>query len=599
MAKFSSSTIEAVLNATDFVSLAEQYTKLERRGSTWWGCCPFHNEKTPSFQVNPEKKLFYCFGCHKGGNIFQFMMEVENLSFYQTIVELAKRSNIQLIYENDGLETHQSSEEEKLKEELYILYEKVANSFHHILLKTRQGKKALLYLKHRNISDSIIQNFNLGFAPIERNWLFKFLVKKGYKRELLSKSGLFSKNYPEIAFFSNRIIFPICDRHGRIIAFGGRTLSNDPKNPKYLNSSDNVHYKKKYNLFALNKALPEMRTAKSVIFCEGYMDVLAFQQAEITNAVAPLGTALTEEQINIVSRLVDKVYFCFDSDVAGIDATLRAIQICAKFDMDTFVIQIKNAKDPAELFEKEGTEGLTKTIKNAILGSDFFIQMAMTKYDVFTAEGKSKACQFLFPYLQTINSNIKREALINEFSSKLGVSPKAIYEDFINKTKRQRTSIATANPEKTSERLFYKNAETRAMLAVMANPDLFKTMRSSLTSDDFHDEDAKALFIFMEECYRDEVKSTDGLMSRLKDKRLNQAVVASIMSGEFSKNADIIVNDSIMRIKQHNLERHRQMLINKLNLISTQNDSKSEEEANEIVAYIADLTRQITEFKLN
>ena len=192
MPRFTSASIDAVAHATDFVSIVEQYTKLERRGSTWWGCCPFHNEKTPSFQVNPEKKLFYCFGCHKGGSLFNFVMEMENISFAQCVSELAKRAHIDLVYEDGGSE-FQRSEEEKLKDELYILYEKVAKAFHHILLHTKQGENAYRYLAERNVPETIITDFMLGFAPVDRRWLFRFLNKKGYQAAFLAQSGLFSK----------------------------------------------------------------------------------------------------------------------------------------------------------------------------------------------------------------------------------------------------------------------------------------------------------------------------------------------------------------------------------------------------------------------
>lgn len=598
MPRFTSASIDAVAHATDFVSIVEQYTKLERRGSTWWGCCPFHNEKTPSFQVNPEKKLFYCFGCHKGGSLFNFVMEMENISFAQCVSELAKRAHIDLVYEDGGSE-FQRSEEEKLKDELYILYEKVAKAFHHILLHTKQGENAYRYLAERNVPETIITDFMLGFAPVDRRWLFRFLNKKGYQAAFLAQSGLFSKKYPEISFFSNRLMFPICDRHGRVIAFGGRSLSNDPKSPKYLNSGDMVQYQKKYNLFALNHALPEMRKEKAVIFCEGYMDVLAFHHAGMRNAVAPLGTALTDEQINIAAPLVERIYLCFDSDEAGQNASLRAIEMCARHEVEAYCIKIENAKDPAEVLEKYGVEGLKKILKNAIIGSDFFVQQAMTRFNISTAAGKAKASEFLFPYLQTVRSNVKREALISQFSTQLRISSEALRRDFHNNVKQIENRQPEQKPLSHAERPFQKNAETRALLAVFANPELFKTMRARLSSDDFSDEDAKTLFIFMEEAYRDECSDTGELMTRLNDSRLHTAVTASILSGEFSKNAETIVADSIATIKVRNLNRQRQMLIHKLNLLSTQNESAADTEVNDIIAYIEDLNRQIAEFKKN
>lgn len=593
MAKISGDTIEAVTNATDIVSVVEQYTRLERRGSTWWGCCPFHHEKTPSFQVNPEKKLFYCFGCHKGGNLLQFVMEMEGLSFSQAIIELAKRSGISVRYENGGYE---QSETEKRRDEIILLYEKVTRAFHHILLHTKEGNVALQYLKNRQVSDEMIETFQLGLAPKNRKWLHRFLTKKGYSPQFLQQSGLFSKKYPDIAFFSNRIMFPIADRHGRVIAYGGRDLSNDPKSPKYLNSSDMVQYQKKYNLFALHLALTEMRKTKAVIFCEGYMDVLAFHQAGITNAVAPLGTALTEEQLQLVRPLVDTVFFCFDSDEAGLNATFRAIEMASRQNFEIRIIQITGAKDSSELLEKYGAEGLKNSCKNAIIESDFFVQKAMTKFDVLTAEGKAKACAFLFPYLQTIQSQVKRESLVDKFASKLNVSRQAVYADFLKTAGTRNQTVKKEHDEsiQPKEAPFRKNAETRAMVAVFAKPELFKIMRSSLTSDDFQDETAKKLFILMEECYRDEVQNETEIMNRLTDEKLKNSIAASIVQGEFAAQPNLIVKDSIKHIKLKKLKTVRKMQVDKLHIASVQ---QNETEANDIINDIADLDRQIAELE--
>ena len=593
MAKISEATIQAVNNSTDIVSVVEQYTRLERRGSTWWGCCPFHHEKTPSFQVNPEKKLYYCFGCHKGGNLLQFVMEMEGLSFSQAIIERAKRTGISVQYESGGYE---QSESEKQKDEIAALYEKVASGFHHILLSTREGQKALQYLEKRHVSSEIIETFRLGLAPKNRRWLFSFLTKKGYSPQFLHNSGLFSKNYPEIAFFSNRIMFPIADRHGRVIAFGGRDLSNDAKSPKYLNSSDMVQYQKKYNLFALHLALAEMRRTKEVIFCEGYMDVLAFHQAGILNAVAPLGTALTEEQLQLVRPLVDTILFCFDSDDAGMNATFRAIEMASRQNFEMRVIQISGAKDASELLEKYGAEGLKNSCKNAIIESDFVVQKAMTKFDVLTAEGKAKACAFLFPYLQTIQSLVKRESLVEKFAAKLNVSPQAVYADFLKSSSERTQKFKRENDDlaQKGDVPFSKNAETRAMVAVFAKPDLFKIMRSSLSSDDFQDENAKKLFILMEDCYRDEIQNEAEIMNRLKDEELKNIITASLVQGEFSANPSLIVNDSVKHIKLKKMKSERKMLVDKLHIASVQGN---EAEAADIINDIADLDRQIAELE--
>lgn len=593
MPRISSQTIDAAINATDFVSLVENYTKLQRRGATWWGCCPFHHEKTPSFQINPEKKLYYCFGCHKGGNMVNFLMEVEHLSFTEAITVLAKQSGTEIIYDNKN--AAELSEADKLKQEMFTLYTKAAQSFHHILLHTKEGQGALEYLDGRHVSRDIIESFQLGLAPANRKWLYQFLKKNGYQDNFLKTCGLFSTKYPTIAFFSNRIMFPISNRHGQVIAFGGRTLSDDPKSPKYLNSSDLIHYQKKYNLFALHKALQSIRTEKKVIICEGYMDVLAYHQADITYAVAPLGTALTDEQINIIAPLTETVYLSFDSDEAGTNATLRAIQMCNRHDLTVKVIQITGAKDPAEVLEKNGPAGLKKIIENSILDREFFVQKAMVKYDVLTAEGKEQACKFLFPFLNSITSRVKREDIIFKTASKLAVSPKALYADFMAGEKDTAMHPnAVGIPENAAAQDVVLNAETRAVLAAVSDPAAFKQMRSQLTSDDFHDTDAKTIFILLEECYREGVEGYNELLKRCTDERLKQAITRSVTSEEFSRHTKEIIEDSIRQIRKNNILTQRNNLVNRIRELSVQGTPNTmHNELNDLFTDIADLDEQL------
>ncbi|MBQ7611637.1 MAG: DNA primase [Spirochaetaceae bacterium] len=582
-------SIQMVIEATDFVSLVENYTHLEQRSHVWWGCCPFHSEKTPSFHIDPEKKVFYCFGCQKGGTLIQFFMEMEHISFIQAVTELAKKNNVSLVYENGETDFNA---EDKRKEEIYLLYEKVANSFHHILLKTKEGIEALKYLEKRCVSNEIIDRFCLGFAPAGMRWLYDFLQKKGYTAQFLETSGLFSKKRPKFSFFSNRIMFPIFNRQGQVIAFGGRALTNDdPKNPKYLNSYDMIQYQKKENLFGLYQSLPTIRKERSIILCEGYMDVLAFHQAGITNACAPLGTALTEEQVKILSRLVDTVYLCFDTDQAGVNATFRAIDLLLPYEREIRILTTTDAKDPGEVFEKNGAEGLKNIVKNGILDSDFFVQKAMTEFDILTAEGKTRACNFLFPYLNRLTSQIKREAIIQDISRKWGISAEAMYSDFTAKKDLNLKNNTFKETKKIAEpKDVERNFETLAILAVAANQGLFKTMRSQLSTDDFTNPDAKEIFIALEECYREQNETYEELLKHCPTDRIKNAIISAVFSGEFSTNPEEIINDSIKKIKLNKLSMKRASLVHRLDLLP-------EEVCFDIQTDIADLDRQIDALK--
>lgn len=560
MPKISSKTVDAVTEMTDIVSLVENYTRLEKRGANWWGCCPFHNEKTPSFNVVPDKKMYYCFGCHKGGGTINFLMEMEKLSFMEAVERLAKNAGIEVIYEGGS---YVPDEDAKLKDDILELYDKVSGSFHFLLTQNPLGKKALDYLLSRNVSPEIIEKFNLGYAPQDRYWLYKFLLSKNYSEDLLAKTGLFSKNYKKMAFFSDRLMFPICDRHGKTIAFGGRILEGE--GPKYLNSSDMPQYKKGETAFAFHHALPEIRKSKSVILCEGYMDVLAFFQAGIENAVAPLGTALTEEQVKLLKSFADTFYLAFDSDSAGQEASYKAIKLCRGLGLNVRILYIKDGKDPSEILQKKGKDGLKFLLECAIFDDDYLIQIASMRFDISSPEGKARAIAFLFPYIEVLESDIQRESAISKLSSAFGVSQQAIFGDYINREKKALRHIVDEVKQKPVN--IRMNAELRLVLAVAANTDLFSRLRSELSSDDFEDFYAKYLFIVLEECYREGAYTYANLMHRCGDEKLKEIISQTISKGEFADKSEKIVNDGINFVKQNILQKQRDKIIGRLRLL--------------------------------
>ena len=562
MPKITTETIDAVNNQTDLVSLVEQYTHLEKRGYDWWGCCPFHGEKTPSFHVIPDKKMYHCFGCGVTGSTIKFVMEMEKLSFIEAVEALAKRAGIPVVYAEGS---YQASSEDTFKETLLELYERVSGTFHYFLLNTPEGAAALRYLEGRSVSREMIDQFKLGYAPSNRRWLFKFLQTKGYSADFLARSGLFSKNYPEVSFFSGRIMFPICNRHGQPVAFGGRLVEGE--GPKYLNTGDLPQYKKGETLFAFSQAIAQIRKEKTVIFCEGYMDVIAFHQAGITNAVAPLGTALTEEQVKLIQSFADTVILSFDSDFAGQQATYKAIKLCRLGHLQVRVLRMRDGKDPAEILALKGAESLTELVKNAILDSDYLIQIAVERFDVVSPEGKAQAAAFLFPYIEVLESDIQRESTIHKFSADLGISSKALFTDYLQYDQKQEPAPPVRKVEAQKRIALKMTAELRIVLAAAANPYLFKKMRSELTLDDFEDPAAKDLFIVLEECYRADANTYDSLLAHCSSDVLRQAVSSAIITGEFAENPEKLVYDGIYYIKQNALQRQKELIVRKLQAV--------------------------------
>lgn len=594
MGRISGETLDAVNQRTDIVAVIGEYTRLERRGSDWWGCCPFHNEKSPSFHVVPDRKMYHCFGCGKGGGVVNFLMEMEKLDFVEAVEQLAKKAGVEVIYEGGAY--NPDIPKDTTKDQLLELYERVAGSFHWLLTESPMGETTRKYLESRHVSPEMIKKFRLGYAPADRRWLHQFLSKKGYSREFLEKTGLFSKKYPESAFFSDRLMFPINNRKGQAVAFGGRILSGE--GPKYLNSGDLPQYKKGETLFAFDHALGEIRTTKSVIFCEGYMDVLAWHQAGVCRAVAPLGTAFTPDQAKLVRSFAETVYLSFDSDGAGQTATYKAILLCRQFGFTVRVIEIKNGKDPADILQNEGPEALKKLLDYSIIDLDYLVLTAGTRFDTGNPEGKTRASAFVFPYIEVLESDIQRESTINRLSAAFGISEKALLSDYRNRKQPQFANKQSGHDDTPPPKVqaIRRNAELRAVLAVAANTGLFPVMRASLSSDDFEDPVARDLFIVLEECYRTESATYESLLARCPDDGMRKLVTETVMKGEFAENAQKTVEDSILLVRRNLLEKRKAHLVARMNLLRG-TDADDTRAINEMMADKVSIDNELAKLK--
>lgn len=575
----SQDTIRAVIERTDLVSLIEGYTRLERRGNDWWGCCPFHNEKTPSFCVTPEKHMYYCFGCHEGGGAINFIQAMEKLDFPSAVTTLAKKNGITIEY--SGVSQDFQKEENSIKDQYIDLYTRVAGSYHYCLLSTEPGKSALEYVQNRGLTLDTIKKFQLGYSPNDRFWLSRFLKKKNYSEEFLGNSGLFSRKNLNMSFFSDRLMFPIFNRAGKVVAFGGRLLSGD--GPKYINSGDLPHYHKGEILYAFNFARHAIRQSKTVIFCEGYMDVIAYHQCGIENAVAPLGTALTEDQVALVRPFVDQVYLSFDTDNAGKAATWKAILMCRRMGLAVKIIQLEGGKDPAEIMLNKGVENLTHCVECAILDCDYLLSVLANEHQVDTPEGKTKAALSFFSYIDALNSDIQKESSLALLCQKFNLSIEAVKRDFLNRADAQNRVKRYSNEKEGAENkqvIIKPNAELRGILAVIANLEKFELMRMSLSLDDFEDPAARDLFIILEECYREDTVSHSNVLAKCTEENLKNIVARAVTSGEYSENPERAIEDAIKLIKRNSLERKRRHLMNKIRQFSviTPDDQKQLDE---------------------
>jgi DNA primase len=560
MARIPDRLIQEILDKTDIVAVIGDHVRLTKKGSRWLGLCPFHNEKSPSFSVDQDKGLFYCFGCQKGGSAVQFLMELDKLSFPEAMEELAKRAGVPLEVEEAP------SEEEKDKKTLYELYERLRGTFHWFLMENAAGTAARERLRARALPDKIVEDYALGYAPADRRWLFQFLVGKGYSSAFLARSGLFSGSSHDYPIFADRLMFPICDAKGRVIAFGGRLLQGE--GPKYINSPDTPLFRKHDNLFALDKALPTIKQQEEALICEGYMDALSFHAAGVLNAVAPLGTAFTPNQARLLKRWSDRVLLCFDSDEAGRKAAERGCAIAAAAGLDPQVISLPGGKDASEILEKEGMGTLQKAKDLAINGGDFLVSRAKELFDIGTVEGKARAAAYLYPYADALSSEVKRYAFLDFASREFGANPLSVRADYeAAKRGAQPRALRQSEAAATGRGLAPQSARTDDlvfMAAVVLNAASFEEVRSLVKPEDLDDFRSRDIYIALEEGFRADNLSPESVLERIEDESVRRFIREASASGTFEVGADKLIADGILKVRRRGLERKRQRLIVKI-----------------------------------
>jgi DNA primase len=570
MSRIAQSTIQEVNDKLDALAVVEDYVRLEKKGGRYWGLCPFHNEKTPSFTVDPDRKMYHCFGCGQGGGIINFIMEMDKLSFPEAVETLARRLGIEIVYEQGGGDYQaRDPEENKRKEELAELYRRVAGTFHHLLTASPQGAGALNYILGRGISRDMIDRFRLGYAPADRNWLHGFLLKKGYSEAFLAVSGLFSDRYPRISFFSHRLIFPIADRQGKTVAFGGRLLEGE--GPKYLNSRESELYKKGQTLFAIDLALPEIRKTRQVYLAEGYMDVIALHQAGVTSAVAPLGTAFTDEQAKLLRRWAEKIVLTFDSDEAGQNAAVKAILICRKNGLSCAVVSPGSKentmtrgensgilKDPADILQDFGPETLKKNMECGINDFEYLVNRGKFLHNLSTPEGKARAAAFLFPYVETLDSEISRNDCFGFISDAFGVDRTAVLNDYNRRRAGEKNSREEVPQHKKPVRM---NDELFLLTLVSVNLRLYPQFRGTVDLGEIEDPSARELYIALEECFVHDETTTEELLFRIGSEPLRNFVVEKGTSKEFSGDPEELLADGVRGLKKRKLQRRLSAIV--------------------------------------
>ncbi len=486
--RYEEDLIAEVRERNDIVDIISSYVSLKKKGANYMGLCPFHNEKTPSFSVSREKQMYYCFGCGQGGDVFQFLMEYNRLSFVEALQELAGKAGIALP------EGEQSAEEKKEADARTLLKEMNRQSavYFHYLLKSRRGTQAMQYLKNRGLTEETINHFGLGYADIYRDDLYQYLKKKGYTDYQMKESSLVTIDSVKGSYdkFFNRVMFPIMDGNQRVIGFGGRVLGEGE--PKYLNSRETILFDKGRNLYGLNYAKRSRRNY--LILCEGYMDVISLHQAGFTNAVAPLGTAFTPNQAMLLKRYTKEVILSFDSDSAGIKAALRALPILRQNGLRGRVLSMKPYKDPDELIKAEGAQGYEKRIREAESGYMFEMLVLYSEFHQQDPEERTQFFHALAKKLAEIEEPLERRSYLDAAANRFMVRKNDL-ESLVNryglgyqyeKVNAQYKKPTETEEKKKAEKKEKKKQPQRLLLTwLVEHPECYPLIRPYVGPDDF------------------------------------------------------------------------------------------------------------------
>ena len=485
MAYYSDELIEEVRSRNDIVDVISGYVRLTKKGSTYFGLCPFHNEKTGSFSVSPNKQMYYCFGCGAGGNVFTFLMQYENFSFPEAMEALAERAGIELPKQ----EMSAQAKKEADKRQILLEINKAAGKYYYMLLRSEHGKQAYEYFKKRELSDATMQKFGLGYSDKYSDDLYRYLRKLGYDDAILKESGLVSIDEVRGGHdkFWNRAMFPIMDVHNKVIGFGGRVMGDGE--PKYLNSPETKVFDKSRNLYALNFARQTKKP--QMLLCEGYMDVIALHQAGFDNAVASLGTAFTSGHASLLKRYTKEVYLTFDSDGAGIKAALRAIPILKEVGLTAKVINMKPYKDPDEFIKALGAEEYQKRIDAAENSFMFEIRILEQKYDMKDPEGKTAFQTEVAKKLLDFTTELERNNYMEAVADKYHMSFEAL-RNLVNQLGTQgglvkeRTPLKSGlNEKKHKKEDGMKQSQKLLLTWLIEYDNLYDKIKDIITPEDF------------------------------------------------------------------------------------------------------------------
>lgn len=563
MAFYSEELIEEVRSRNDIVDVISGYVRLQKKGNTYFGLCPFHNEKTPSFSVSGAKQMYYCFGCGAGGNVLTFVMQYENFTFQEAMQSLADRAGIELPkQEMNAAQRQRADKRAKLLE-----INKEAAKYYYHLLRSPRGKRALEYFQKRELTPETIRHFGLGYSDKYSNDLYRYLKEKGYPDELLKESGLVTIDEKRGGYdkFWNRAMFPIMDANNRVIGFGGRVMGEGE--PKYLNSPETMIFDKSRNLYGLNFARASKRPG--ILLCEGYMDVIALHQAGFDNAVASLGTAFTIGHANLLKRYTEEVFLTFDSDGAGLRAALRALPILKEAGLTAKVIDMRPHKDPDEFIKALGPEEYQKRIDSAENSFLFEIRMLQRDYDLNDPESKTAFFRQVAERILQFEEVLERENYIEAVARQYQIG----FEQLRSMVNRQGARGGIAREKKLLKTGIHENRKKedgmkksqRLMLTwLIENPALFEDIRDVIGPEDFTEDIYADVARLLFEQYRNGEINPARIISMFDDEEKQREAAelfhARIESVDTKQDREKALRETILRIRQNSLDYHTKHL---------------------------------------
>ena len=593
MVRYSDELIEEIRSSNDIVDVISKYVTLKRSGRNFFGLCPFHKEKSPSFAVSPDKQIFHCFGCGAGGNVIHFMSKIEGLDFKDTLELLANRANIEL----PTLDNFEDDKTAKLKSKVYEI-NKIAAEFYHENLYKPTSKVAQEYIKKRKLDNRTLKAFLIGYAG-NFNELYLLLKQKGYTEEEMLASSLVKKteNGGYMDSFRKRLMFPIQDIRERVIAFGGRVL--DDSKPKYIISPENIVYSKGRNLFGLNVA--KKHDTKKIVIVEGYMDAISLYQRGITNVVASLGTAMTEAQGRLLRRYSEQVILGYDADGAGQAAILRGMEILQNLGCDIRVLQIEGAKDPDEYVLKYGPERFQKCVDNAISLVEFKVKVLLKELNIENTNDKIKFLNEIAKILAKVTNQMEREIYVDKIAKEYKISKEAIYAE-VNKLmykdsqgskkleKRVTTMVPKEEKSNSISEVVLKRENLVIYLLINEYSKCYDKIKNLITLNYIQDDTNKQILKKMYEEFEKGNSNTNQLLDWFEDEKIISHIT-EIMAYDFEiTDVNKAIDDLINIYEKEKLINRRNEILKKLdNASDTSSDDikELEMELNDIILKLA------------